>query len=75
MGDECENQLIVSALALEIIFMGRAAASFTLSAFSLLYSTFMIVMNAYALIIIEQHSRKVKIDAKFVHVCGRVCER
>lgn len=34
----------------------------------------MIIMNAYALIIIEQHSGEVGIDAEFEHVCERVSE-
>lgn len=28
-------------------------------------------MSPYGLIIIEEHSRKVRIDAEFVHLCGR----
>lgn len=36
--------------------------------------TFMIIMNANALIIIEQHSGEVGIDAEFEHVCERVSE-
>lgn len=31
-------------------------------------------MNAYALIIIGEHSGKVRIDAEFVHVCGQLQE-
>lgn len=41
--------------------------------FSLLFN-FIILMNAYALNIIEWHSWKVGIDEAFEHVCERVSE-